>query len=576
MAEDTITRQSMLTAYAEQTLLAAISCSSRADEDTLVDLIIDLHNSDEIDFLEACRSDQLEALSDVPFFRFQHVFCRTLPNLNSTVSDAVDTSIIVYEKGGTDFAAARPPRDSCIKWLQHSTQRVEQGLSLIKTDSNKKIETVRLVLLAGAQHDINRFAKEAIDLSYHTQLNVRVGAISALGIMPFTIRDRLDDTLTRLDDIINTSTSADERAIATGSRVSLIKYRNSESVAAVERIVLKSRNDPTPVMRYEIAKCLRGYRRHFTERMIDASFAVLHQTDARESQTIAIVDSILYECDLDHDRHRVLDLLQALISHGEHAVDLEQLRYFRDKLREVNALRAWYVVSLLLTGKSQLCLVAERLSLDSGPLDLGIDLTPFTLGASVVLYLARKIIGYCSPNVRGSASLLLSCLRTSLSAEDRATLESLIFNWVLINHPNAIQHFKGDLPCGDVAQTSVATLARRIADYSDGLRKYGPCPAFSPSEASRSIQGERYQAEVAGAMSEALRGSILSVIPQVGVLYGTGAISYVYAGADDDPQRREVPFRTFRHEIEIPGLSVLDPIGLKFALYCFRSERPPP
>ena len=59
------------------------------------------------------------------------------------------------------------------------------------------------------------------------------------------------------------------------------------------------------------------------------------------------------------------------------------------------------------------------------------------------------------------------------------------------------------------------------------------------------------------------------------MLYGTGTIAYIHAGQPGDPIRKEVPLGSFEQTMELPRLESIDPVGLHYAIYRFRTEAPP-
>ena len=539
-------------------------------------MLSELHNVGEIDFLNACRSDQLDGLSGYLFFQFKQVFCQTLPTLSCTTSDAVKTCGVLFEKAPEDLAADRV-YDSFRAWIKKCPQRIEQGLSLIKSGTNQQNGIVRTVLLAGAQNDLRRFAEEALALSHHTQANMRLGALVALGAMSFQPDDHnLDRVLKRFEDIVSTPNS-DIDIVVAAFRSALSLFDRVRHLHVIENVVIMACNKLTPIMRHEIALGLMRHRRKYTEHMIDSSFAAIQKADNREPRTIDAIDRMLYNWDIDRDRQRVLGLVERLLSHSEHAIDLESLGQFRYMLKKQSALLSWYAVSMLLTGTPRLCIAASDMLADNDQsADLEVDLAPFALDATWVLYLARKVIGYCLANVSGSSALLLSCLRTTLSGQERTSLERLILEYLLINHPNAIKYLEENIPSNDPAGTSIIRLSQAITKYLEGISKCANCRAFDPNEIARQSQAYRQQELLESTFKEVRRRSVVSQLAERSVvLYGSRVISHLYAGTSSDPYRKEIPLSTFAHAIEIPRLSVLDPIGLSSSICHFRLETPP-
>ena len=70
--------------------------------------------------------------------------------------------------------------------------------------------------------------------------------------------------------------------------------------------------------------------------------------------------------------------------------------------------------------------------------------------------------------------------------------------------------------------------------------------------------------------------SILSIVAhKATILYGTASIAYVYRDATSDPERQEIAMASHEHTAELPRLEAIDPVGLRHAIFRFRSEAPP-
>ena len=234
-----------------------------------------------------------------------------------------------------------------------------------------------------------------------------------------------------------------------------------------------------------------------------------------------------------------------------------------------------YVVSMLLTGKPRVCRAAnELLLLNEDAEDLDIDLSDLSLDGPTILFLCRKVIGYCLSNRSGSAALILSCMR-AISDDCSIELERTVFFYFLINYPVAIDWFEEHVSTEDPAQTMVTRLSNDLRTYLAGIRECGVCKAFWPSERQRRLQDYRQMDMWRTIQRDAYEGSIASYIAQKStVLYGTGSIIYLYIGDESVPRRQVSSFASHRHEMEIPRLEVLDPVGIDSDILRFQSEVP--
>ena len=571
-------KESLLLAKDNGKLLSFIVETPYDEHDNLVQVLSDLHNSGYIDFLSDCMSDQLNAISGFPFFRVQQVFCSTLPRLDCNAADATATCRILFERAGNDLAATRV-FDSLLEWLQENPDRADEGLELIRRDARVSSQIVTSVILAGARHDIMRYAKEALDYATRRQLPARLGAIAALGAMDIQkCQDILPKVIQCLDDTIENPTSENDTAVALRATFGLLNQLKAEQLDTGRPLVLKACKNPNLNTLHEIIRGIYVNRKVYTEEMIDASLAAIQNYHSGVTSLIHEIDSMLYQWDIDVDRQRIMRFLIAILGKKTHTITIDKLENFNHKLRAKSGeLLGWFVVSLLLTGEHQLCLAANQLLPRSDvPDGFDIDLAQFLLDGPMTLFLSRKIIGYCYTNVTCTCAMLMSCMRT-VSGDHRGELEKTVFKYFLINYPNAIASFRNHISSpSDPARPSVKRLSQDIGTYLKRLGQNGLCDAFSPSERERQLQHYRLSDTMDKIQREAFERSIISKIAHRSiVLYGTGSVNYVDVGDGSQPRRQVCSSSSVTEAYEIPRLSVLDPVGLDFAIRSLCTEPPP-
>lgn len=570
-------RDTILAANANGTLLEVVAEISNRDSEAVASLLSSLHNSGEIDFLAACASNQLDDISRDSFFPLQRVFCKILPNLCCSVSDATAICDKLFQKAGNDLTAGLVFK-ALQEWMQVSSGRVLQSLAQLRLDVETQTRLVRPVLLAGAVHDSTKFAEVALDVSNHSQTPTRAEALWTIArIVPEDNDQLLQRVINRFDDAIASPQAGSETAIAVEAALHLLHRMGDRIADDVERLLKGACQSPTPATRHALADGLQMHRSKYTEAMIDATFEALQQTDKHESHTIKAIDYILYRWNIDEDRQRILTFLRNLLSDGDDAIEIDALRNFRHRLgNEDGSVLGWYIVALLLTGNHRLCLAAAYLlPVTKTPDRIDIDLTQFGLAPPWVLFLARKILGYCIMNQRCAAWLLLSCLRAVVD-QDRPEIENLILHCFLINYLGAIEWFESAVSSNDSAKNSVARLAKALESYVSELRRLSTCSAFAPSERERQLQGYLQADFWRKAQKKADESSILSIVGRKAtLLYGAGSIAYVNKNDGTGPQRREIPMSAHEFSVEFPRLHAIDPVGFSFATSRFCSEHPP-
>ena len=574
-----ITRNEILAANAKETLIDFIAAAGYSQHEDLVDLLSEMHNSGEIDIPTACNSGQLDTISGNQFFNFQRVFCLTLPRIHCHAEDAITASTQVYRKAGADLAAGLAFK-ALREWFQQSSERTEEGLAML--DNDRDMDNLNGIvgplLLAGAEQDSKRFAEVALDLSEHTQPQIRTAALGALGnVVPKDDDQLLNRALSRFSEVVEAEHSNQDVALAVEAALHLL-HRTNGSIADTVRLLLeKACEAPSPPLRLALGRSLQNYRGTYDESMIDMTFSVLQTADKEDVNTIHSINSLLYEWDIDGDRDRVFHFLSKLLGGRDDAIELDALDNFRYRIRrEKGEILGWYAVSLLLTGDKNLCTVAAQiLPYNESRYGLDVDLGAFALAPPWIAFLTRKILGYCFHEKQSAAALLLSCLR-AIPESNRAEIEDLIYDYFLMNYLTAIECFESAVSKDDAARESVNRLSLKLKSYLDTLSKIGKCSAFRPTERERRLQ-HYHQADFwRNIQKQAEENSVFySLVHKATILYGTASIAYVYTDDSSAPRRQEIPMASHEHVAEFPRLDVIDRVGLQNAIHRFRSESPP-
>lgn len=571
-------REDFLAANAKGELLEAVGKWPYGDYDSLGALLAELHNSGEVDVLSKCSSDELSKVSGSSLVRLRDVFCKVLPRLECRVEEAMKVCQVLHEKSAKDDLLAGEVYVALERWLHKDTARIENALALVKRKNDVQAGVTRAILTAGATHDAEKYAKEALELSQNSQEGIRIDSLKVLGNLRVQSDHRLVPLiLQRLDEVIDNPLFDAEVGIAVQSALRLLIVLDDAVINLVEPLVIEACGKPNPITLQVLAAELSLHGEHFTTAMRAGAFEAFKSVMKSDVRTTQSIDRVLYKWDLDDDRVRVLDLLKSLIGRKDNAIHIEELEFFRAKLKESPGdVRAWYILSLLLTGNHRLCYAASRLMPFEGvPDGIGIDLAPFSLDGRWVLFLAKKILAYFQINPASDSTLLLSCLR-AVPSESLAELEDLIFEFFLINFPGAIRHLQSNLSETDLARPSVNRLARRLKKYLKSLQEAGDCDAFRPSERERLLQSDHQNETWVTQLKKAERQSVVSqVFPKVTVLYGASVITYSYPRHGMAPVRKELPLTSHNLSREMPRFEFIDPIGWQYVKWRFRSEAPP-
>ena len=322
----TISRDDLREAYDAQRLPDTIAVAPRAELDSTAAMLAEMHNDGEIDFLASFTPSSLAPVSVHRFFALQQVFCHTLVQIDCPAEAAARACRNIFEWAGNDEAAGFVYANLS-EWFVRSPARAEEGLALIRRDPDSYRRLIRPVLLAGANHDAEKYYEAAFAFS---DSPVRPDALRALGqIAPIDSEPLIKRAFDRLSAVIDAPAAEDDIPAVVEAASTLLHRSDGRLTLAAEPLLEKASAHRTPGTRFALADGLARHRRHYSEAMIDATFRALGHTTRQDIATPGAIDSTLYQWDLDTDRERVLGLLLDLFSHGEDALDLEQLSDFR-------------------------------------------------------------------------------------------------------------------------------------------------------------------------------------------------------------------------------------------------------
>ena len=570
-------RDAIRKAYEIGTLIDYVAGTSHDQIGCVSKILSELHNKGEVNFLQACGSQMLNALSRRSFPQFRRVFLQTFPNINCSTTNAISTckqvSTNLPENETSGFAY-----DALRDWLQKSRTRIDDSLALMRNNTYLHGDVVRSVLLAYAKFDAPTATVHGLDLCVHADPDVRLSAVKTMGhLVPSTDRRLIRRVLERIMEIVSGDASDEERSASVDTALHVYQRTSNDFHKEVNSILKAACEKSTPLLRHTLVFALPSQRDEFSAEIVATMLSALEKTTADEANTVDMLDAVLYHWDPHAHRCELFRFFGRLLTLDDRPVDLSQFDVWQHKLRSGRgSVRGWYIVSFLLTGDRSLGRAATIL-LQDDKAETGIetDLRPFSLKASQILFLARKILGYCISSKNGSADLLLSCLR-AVPKEKRQTLEELIFDHFLMNYWTGITRLKAALGPNDECGASVNRLASRLDNYLDQLRRPGVCVEFRPSDRERRIQYEFIQDTMREGAREAEEKSKIDLFAQkLTLLYGTKTVLYHYTDASSKPIRQELAMSHYKNSVEMPRLSVLDPVGWAYTSYRFRSEPPP-
>ena len=341
-------RKELLAAAADGRLLKYLSTIRYEALDSVARTLAAAHSSDDLDVLAHFGADPLEDPEPQAVHKVAEVFRRMFPRIQCTVAEGLQSVGRVNRRlrdAGIDGTA----HNALPEWLRAAAGRPEEALSLVLRDTDVDAGLLRAALVAGDAANAREFTTKALELADRPQAPIREAALSALGqIVPLDDAVVVVRTVKRLGKAFDASVSDREAGVAIEASLDLFRRAPDRVAPDVESIMATASRKQSASVRRELALGLLRDRRVFTTNMIDSTFSALRHTKNAEHDTVANIDSLLYDWDLDADRDRVCTLLQSLLTHAENALSISDLNNFRHRLSDVDGqLLGWYVFSLL-------------------------------------------------------------------------------------------------------------------------------------------------------------------------------------------------------------------------------------
>lgn len=547
--------------------------------DIVAESLVDLNEADEVDVV--AEFQQLKASADYDFFLSRSVFELALPRLVRCCTVEVMGCVqhLVDEVDG-DWLAGNT-FNSFVEFCVQQPTRIEEAITIVFGDPDRYSHFLDRVIRAMGRIELEDAVTRAIEFTEASHDGIRLSAYSAMAEIGYG--DNSELALPVIDCLeCRVSIEFEDRIL--GAIVSAIGHIRATTEIDAGRsisIMLKAldRGDANAV--------------HWLVRYIEANADELDCEDldlllprcggisGEHHGTLTFLDSMLVKLASQDEVHtRIVELLEALLGEREEATPVEfgELKSFIGCLQSEQGravlrllLTRWFMAgeleycNCITTVASGISNAADWLEFDHDTADLNVPI--------VCVYLARKSVGFLFGKPVIAAKLLLSLIELDLGEEADRDIGSLLLDPLLLN-------YSGEL--GSYLRASIDEMPERSArvvrealeeldEYLRGLRSVD-LPEVRPSvrevEWHMHIQNEQFQDGYKRAFEDAW---IQKFCKRTTLLYGRRSTRMIDRG--DDECRFDLDLQHYEHEMEIPRLSMVAPIGLELQLRVFRGER---
>jgi hypothetical protein len=197
-----------------------------------------MHNENLIDIVAAFDGLKNDGPNRPDFFLTRHLFERALPEISAPTSSVMRCVLQLYKEAGQDWAAGTIIT-SYIGFCERMDSRAHDALAEIEKDPDTLLDLLPATMTAGRRSDPSHFARAAIRLCDHDNLELKRQAVFCLGT--FKDIDKVaDSALCKLEAVVPLAT--DDRLLAAVILAAFSFFEadscNEKRVAALIKIAL--------------------------------------------------------------------------------------------------------------------------------------------------------------------------------------------------------------------------------------------------------------------------------------------------------------------------------------------------
>lgn len=554
-------------------LLGAIYQSSlgeRGNRKDIADVLVKLHNTGEINVIEAFSKLKNDSNEAHDFFISRNVLEKALPNINSPVDKVMECVRHLTREAGSDMTSGIlfcPFIEYCLK----DEKRPEQVLELIEFAPEEWSDFLNAAVVSGTTFCLESYVDQAIKLTTHKVLKVRRNAVFSVGHIDYQNNNKLiEKGLESLERIIDVDD--DDELLRCVIRAAFEIYRKDQMyLDRVFKVIEKSAGRGGDISHYALSEIFGLDFKEVPSVLLELIKSKMADLNPLKKGTIDNIDMGLSQIIRVGDHEEVMSFWENIFIECQQNLDATVFGNASHYLRENHKLLSKMITRWFLNGDRYLCRsIRDVLSSyhDNDP-ELEIDANELENTTSRQhVFLARKVIGFLFTKPITCTSFVLSLLEYC-DAKVQEEIKEILFETIVMNYRGKIpQYLKS---CNQHAKHT-ADLVTLLDDYLDGLKSAGTIAELHPSQRQREIYHRHMMRLFSDSYKEAEKGSFfLSFMKKTVLLYGRKTINYVYRG-DGEPNRIETPLHSFSTEVEYPSQEVIDPFGLDYMLRVFRAE----
>lgn len=553
--------------------------NDRGDLNSLAEVLAEQHNYGSIDVVLAFSDLVNDSSSTINFFLCRSIFEKVLPHITASVETVMNCVLHLINEAGQDLSA-NMPLNSFGNYLSSNKLYPTQALELLKQKADKYSSLTMAILVADSKFSLTNAYQEAICLCNHSNIQIQNSALFALGCLEY--EDSLDMSQKALDSIKSIVTKAtDDHLLANSIKSTFELLQKDKSLLSdANRLIDHALEKGDDLSLHAASYLIAFYSKELADSTIDILLKHLRQVDPSHASTLENIDYGITEI-LKSDKYEdgiefLEDLLiinqgkvyltafgsttRLLLTHKENFLGHIITRWFLRGQREL-----WESIGSIFEQypdqEPLIYLKTEELA----------KCKPY-----VLIFLARKVIGYLFFNSVSASSAIISIMASTSDATTIEILSNLLFNPLLINYSGKVSEYLENQVTTQKNPQIIQAIERSLnlfRVYIDDLKSIGNIPELYPSQEQREIYARHFSRQVAEAIKNAEKQSVFAhLLHKSVILYGRKSINYIQ-DTHGKVQRIETVLQKFSNEVETSRLENIDPFSLEYMIKVFQFER---
>lgn len=550
--------------------------ASDHDAKAASEIIVDLHNANQLDAVAAFRALGQHSQGGHTFFELRQVFENALPHLQAE-PEAVMACVaqLIVDAGGD--LTANTILNGFQSYCAAQSSRPSAALAEILRHPQEHCALLVATLVAGSEHAPDDFLAHAIRLCTHDDLCLRAQAVFALGRIAPQERIEASAAIRSVLDALSEKESDDHvLACIIAATVSLHIGSGINEADAI-KILHRAASHGQGRCFVAASNALAYQGDMLAASVRDTLLEGLTRIEQPPATALPTLDVAL-ERIVGGDFEAVCRFLEKwLLAHkGKRRMRL--LPAVRTELRS-DARRLGTLVTKWLASRSkELRAGAHDIVCVDTDEHLPLEVDPHSLLSSEdasLLYIARKVVGYLFEHPLTCASLLVSLMRLCRTAEAVTDLSGLLLDPVLLNSSESVRSFlveRAGVESDARVANAINSALRDIAKYLGGLQAVGRVADLGPPSSKREAYQRHFDAVMNSAYRLAQAESVIMRMARITLLlYGEKSVTHI-RDSSEGTRRMELPLQRFTTSVECPRMQIIDPVGMELTLRMFRNE----